>query len=93
MTKVMRVLEWMKEHGSITSKEAIDNLGDTRLSGKIFTLKEKGYPIYSTTEQGEDRFGTKTHWSRYFLADGALERRIDRLDDDLRIYADESEYR
>lgn len=66
-TKMERVIKYMRAHGSITQQDAIRDLGDTRLSGKVFSLKKKGYDIWSVTETGQDRFGTPTHWSRYFL--------------------------
>ena len=44
-THAKQVLEYMKEHGSITSLEAIRAFGCTRLSGRIFDLKRRGYNI------------------------------------------------
>jgi len=40
-----RVLSYLKIYGSITSLEAIRDLGNTRLSASIFNLRQKGYDI------------------------------------------------
>lgn len=39
--KTQKVLEHLQKHGSITSLEAIDLYGATRLSGIIYNLKKK----------------------------------------------------
>ena len=42
MTQNERVHEYMKKHGSSTTKDAYEQLGVTRLSARIFDLKEQG---------------------------------------------------
>ena len=42
------VLDYMRRHGSITTKECFDNLGITRLSAALFLLKQDGYQIAKT---------------------------------------------
>ena len=42
-----RTLSYLKLYGSITSLEAIRDLGNTRLSASIFNLRKKGYDIAS----------------------------------------------
>lgn len=68
MTQRSRVLVYMRKHGSITSLEAFRDLGITRLSGVIFDLR-KHHAIGSTTESSRNRYGEKTSYSRYYLAD------------------------
>ena len=53
-----KILEYMKEHGSITSLEAFRAIGCTRLSGRIFDLKKRGYNIEKTMEEVPTRDGT-----------------------------------
>ena len=44
----MRIVEYIAEHGSITQKEASDNLGVSRLPSRIHELHNKhGYTIKS----------------------------------------------
>lgn len=67
MTQRAAVLGHMQKKGSITSWEAIENYGATRLSAIIFNLKEEGYQIGDTWEQYENRFGETVRVKRYFL--------------------------
>lgn len=57
-THAKQVLDYMKEHGSITSLEAIRAFGCTRFSGRIFDLKRRGYNIEKTMEEVPTRDGT-----------------------------------
>jgi len=69
MNKTTAVLEHLKEHGSITSMEAIESYGATRLSAIIFNLRKKGYDIGTENEGGTDRFGHSMTYARYVLND------------------------
>ena len=60
-----RVLRYMNEHGSITSMEAFQYLGTTRLSAVIFCLKKKGVKIKSVTESFKNRYNEPVYYSRY----------------------------
>lgn len=71
--KEQRVLRYMQDVGSITSLEAISELGDTRLAATIFGLKKKGYAIASTTETNVNRYGESVHYSRYSLANETMD--------------------
>lgn len=64
-----RTLDYMREFGSITSLEAIRDIGNTRLSGTIFSLKQQGYNIISKTETAKNRWGDSTKFARYYLVD------------------------
>lgn len=61
-----RLLDYFKNHGSITSLEAIQDLGNTRLSATIHTLRhEDKYIIYSDMVEVPNRFGGTTKVARY----------------------------
>ena len=62
-----RVLKYMRDFGSITTLDAIRDLGDTRLSDKIYRLKREGYIIKTKQELGKNRYGEKTQFVRYSL--------------------------
>ena len=66
MTKEKRVLEYLQEHGSISSMEAFEKLRETRLSAKIFMLRCKGYEIYTMSE-GVVIDGRRQICARYYL--------------------------
>ena len=69
MTKTQAVLEWLMTHASISSMEAIQSFGATRLSVIIFNLRKKGYNIETVRCEGTDRFGNKMTFARYYLRD------------------------
>ena len=60
-----RVVEYMNQFGSITSRDAFVDLGITRLSAVVFDLKKKGYPIETQFESAKNRWGDTTSYARY----------------------------
>lgn len=60
------ILDYLRKHGSITSMEAF-NMGATRLSAIIFTLRRKGFDIETVYMDGTNRYGRATRYGRYFL--------------------------
>lgn len=66
-THKTRCLEYMKEHDSITSLQAIQDLGNTRLAQTIFKLKAEGHEITTQTVEVGNRWGGKTHVTKYTL--------------------------
>lgn len=67
MTQKERVLEYIKENGSITSLEAFRHVGCTRLSAVIFNLKEEGYEFKREFETKKNRWGEKVSFAKYSL--------------------------
>ena len=61
------VLAYIIQHDSITSMEAFEHLGVTRLSAVVYNLKKKGYKIKSESEQVKTRYGATATISRYSL--------------------------
>ena len=55
-THKTRLLNYLKEFGSITSLEAIRDLGNTRLADTIFRLKKEGFNIISEDKRVQTRF-------------------------------------
>lgn len=73
MTKTQAILDWLKTHTSISSMEAIQSFGATRLSAIIFNLRKKGYNIETVTCEGRDRFGNPMRFARYYLRDSPVD--------------------
>ena len=61
------ILDYLKQHGTITSLQAIDMFGATRLSGIIFTLRNEGYDIATLDTAIKDRYGTRKTIATYKL--------------------------
>lgn len=66
-TQCDRVLDYMKQFGSISSMEAFRDLGITRLSAVIYDLEHKGISINRTSENSLNRYNEKTSFTRYSL--------------------------
>lgn len=66
-TQKEAVLNYMQKHGSITTLEAIHELGVTRLSAKIFELKKDGYDIRVRAIIVPTRYHKKARVAEYSL--------------------------
>ena len=62
-----RVLQYLRDVGSITSLDAIREFGNTRLSASIWLLRNEGYNINTTFETNKNRYGEKVSYARYYL--------------------------
>lgn len=51
----------------ITSMEAFEKYGATRLSAIIFDLRKQGHNIVTIMEEGINRYGENTRYARYHL--------------------------
>ena len=69
ITQKDRILEYIRKFGSISSFEAYANLGITQLGARIDQLKKEGYEFKTEWESNTNRFGEKTDYKRYYLAD------------------------
>ena len=67
VTKTAQVLEHLKNYGTITSWQAIQEYGATRLSAIIFNLRKDGYDINTKTELTKDRNGNVCQYAKYIL--------------------------
>jgi len=66
-THYTRLLDYLKKFKSITSLDAIRDLGNTRLSATIYTLRRDGYNIESEDIKVNNRWGGSTTVSKYTL--------------------------
>ena len=66
-TTQKRVFDYMLDFGSITSMQACFDLGETRLSARIFELKEKGVNISYNWKSVKNRYGETRHIKQYFI--------------------------
>lgn len=67
ITQEERVLQFMRDTGSITSWQAIQQFGITRLSAKIFNLRREGYEIINNMKFSKNRYGEPIHFVEYKL--------------------------
>lgn len=62
-----RIIDYINQFGSITSKDAYDDLGITQLATRIKELKEQGYKFETKWESSKNRYGERVDFKRYFL--------------------------
>lgn len=66
-SQVSEIINLLRKQGFITSYEAIERFGATRLSGIIFILRKRGFGIETEMVQGKNRFGHLTNYAIYRL--------------------------
>lgn len=69
MTQNDRVLQYIREFGSITQLEALQDLGVMRLASRVSDLRRQGVKIVSKTEAVKNRYGEVCHIKRYSLGE------------------------
>ena len=62
-----RILNYLKEHKSITQLQAINLFWDWRLSDKIYRLKKDGHNIRTEQLKVKRADGTNAYVSKYIL--------------------------
>ena len=67
ITQCERILRHMKDYGSISSLEAMNEYGIMRLASRINDLKAQGIAIVSEVKTGKNRYGEDTHFTVYKL--------------------------
>lgn len=65
-SRILKILKYLKTFKNITSLEAINMFGETRLSARIYDLKKQGYRFKTETVRVMSRDGW-TYVARYTL--------------------------
>lgn len=63
----IEVARYLKKNKSITSMEAFEKFGATRLSAIIFDLRKQGYVIDTVMTEGKNRYGGTVRYGKYVL--------------------------
>lgn len=66
-TQCERIIQYIKDFGSITTLEAIKDLGVLRLGARISELRKRGVQIADKPEVVKNRYGEKCHIKRYYI--------------------------
>jgi hypothetical protein len=69
LTMKDRVLRQMKDTGNITTWEAIQVLGCTRLSEYIRQLRENGYDVRDKWLESKNRYSEPVRYKLYYLVE------------------------
>lgn len=63
------ILNYLKEKGSITPKDAYKEFDCMRLAAQIHNLKQQGIAIKTTIEKTKNRYGRTVCYARYILCE------------------------
>lgn len=72
MTQSERILRHLRDYGTITSLEAMEEYGIMRLSSRISDLKKAGASIRREIISRKNRYGDTVSFARYYIVGGAL---------------------
>lgn len=67
MNQCEKVLKYIKKFGSITSAEAMKELGVYRLASRINELRDRGENIKDEWLTSKNRYGEKIRYKRYYI--------------------------
>lgn len=67
MKQCERVVNYIKEFGSISPLEAFRDLGITKLATRVSELKKEGINFKQEYIKTQNRFGEPVHYMRYWL--------------------------
>lgn len=70
-TQTRRIREYLESGRTLTSKDAWEKWGVTRLSAIIHNLRRQGLSIMTTDEEAYNRYGEKVRYGRYSLCPDA----------------------
>ena len=66
-TQFERILKYLEEHKTITTAQAMNELGIYRLASRINDLRRRGYSIKKETVKGTNRYGETVRFAQYSL--------------------------
>lgn len=66
-TQCDRVLAYIRQFGSITQLEALQDLGCMRLASRISDLRSRGVPISRRMKTAKNRYGESVSFAEYYL--------------------------
>lgn len=69
ITQKDRIINYIREFGSISSWEAYSELGITQLGARIDQLKKEGYNFKAEWESRKNRYDEDVQFKRYYLED------------------------
>lgn len=67
ITQRDRILQYIKDFGSITSWQAYADLGVTQLGARLQELEERGFVFTRENIPTKNRYGEATHYTKYAL--------------------------
>ena len=73
MSQITDVIEYIRDHGSITTRQAMTNLGIYRLASRINDMRKGGIPVEREMITVPAHNGKNTRVARYTIPGGVPE--------------------
>jgi len=67
MTQIQRILNYLEAGNTITTLNAFNELGITRLAARVHELKRQGHPINKKTISVTNRYNEKCSVAEYYM--------------------------
>ena len=67
MNQKSMILQFMRDYGSITPSQAIEEFGCYRLGARIWDLRHDGYDIKTQTVTRKNRYGKAVSFAKYYI--------------------------
>lgn len=67
MTQAQRIINYIRQFGSISPMEAFMDLGITKLATRVSEMKKEGIEFEQKYESTKNRFGEPVWYMRYSL--------------------------
>ena len=67
MSHATEVIDYIREHGSITTKQAMEDLGCYRLSARIYDIRAIGIDVQKEMVTVQNRHGQNCRVARYTI--------------------------
>jgi hypothetical protein len=68
-TQAQAIREYLIAGGTLTSMEAYERFGCTRLAVYIYEMRKKGFKIVKTWRYGKNRYGRQTRYAAYGIGE------------------------
>ena len=73
MSQATEIIDFIKSHGSITTKQAVDFLGCYRLASRVHDIRSMGINVQKEMITVQNRHGGNCRVARYFIPGGVPE--------------------
>ena len=65
MTQTQRIDRYIRDFGSITNRDAMNDLGIQCFTARISEMRKEGYSFVETWEHSKNRYGEPVSYKRY----------------------------
>lgn len=66
-TQCDRIMRHLKDYGTLTGVEAMEEYGIAHLASRITDLRQQGVAIRREMKEGKNRYGEKTRYAVYSM--------------------------